>query len=557
MIEGMRTGLLIVVLGLWAGGCDEERAPVPCPLGCPDAGPGCETMYEPPPTPGDVDGDGIPNDDDDDADGDGVDNEFEHFGGLVCAGPDEDGDGLANWLDRDSDGDGLLDGTEYEGESSPYDPDSDDDGASDLIEKAAQTVPSDPESTISPTDTIVVGDFGAPAQSFTIRIVNRVENADIFFLVDTTGSMRGERTNLILGISEVIVPMLAEAFEDVAFGAAGFDDYPVEGFGGADDLPFYLLTPMVNGLTDTQSTNASTSADSCPPTGIGELSPGPNEVPDIEDALQGLACHSGSDGPESFVPALWATATGEALPWMGGMVPAQTECPPETIGYPCFRSDAVPIVILIGDAEFHNGPMDAEPYSFDAPTYLEAVDALNEIGANVVSIYSGPDDPDTLGHYLALSRDTGTLSAAGEELVFPIEGDGTGIDSTIVEAIETLAEAITQDVTIDFVDGDEDPSDATSLVTAWRAVEGYAEDGTPGPNPGVSYESKDDTTFVQVVPNAEVEFEVTIENTTISPMEEAIVAVIEVNAIGQGGSVFASLRFFVVVAEDATTLVGL
>ncbi len=62
---------------------------------------------------------------------------------------------------------------------------------------------------------------------------------------------------------------------------------------------------------------------------------------------------------------------------------------------------------------------------------------------------------------------------------------------------------------------------------------------------------------MQVVPNAEVEFEVTIENTTISPMEEAIVAVIEVNAIGQGGSVFASLRFFVVVAEDATTLVGL
>jgi hypothetical protein len=550
----MRRGsgaLIAALVAIVAAACDEERAPVPCPLGCPDAAPRCDSVYEPPPAPGDVDGDGIANDEDPDADGDGVDNEFEHTGGFGCAGPDDDGDGLANWLDRDSDNDGLLDGTEYENGSSPYDPDTDDDGASDLIEAAAQTAPGDDASSPRPSDSVLIADLGAAAQVITVRIPNRIENADVFFLVDTTGSMGEERDNLITGISEVIAPMLVEAFDDVAFGAAGFDDYPVEGFGAGSDVPFYLLTTMIEGLVDTQHTSASGGCSSS----IGRLLDGPNDVPDIEDALQGLACHNGNDLPEAALPALHATATGDSLVWSDGMVDPQDGCLPGEVGYPCFRSEALPIIVLVGDAPFHNGPGDSVPYSFEAPTYDETIAALNLIGAKVVSVYSGPAGADL--DYLALARDTDTTNAAGIELVYAIDGDGSGIDNTIVEGIRTLAEGITQDVTLSIVDADEDPSDSTSLVTAWRAVEGYSPTGTAGANPGVSYASKDETTFFMVAPNAEVEFELTLENTTISPMEEATVAIVKVNVVGQAGKVFASRRYFVVVAEDSASIVGL
>jgi hypothetical protein len=398
---------------------------------------------------------------------------------------------------------------------------------------------------------VVIADLGGAAQTIPLRVPNRVENADVFFLVDTTGSMGEERENLVVGISEVIAPMLVEAFDDVAFGAAGFDDYPVEGYGAGRDVPFYLLTTMIEGLIDTQHTSASGGCSGS----IGQLIEGPNDVPDIEDALRGLACHGGSDTPEAFVPALYATATGGALTWAGGMVDVQRGCLPEEIGYPCFRPEALPIIILIGDAPFHNGPGDSLPYSFDAPTYDETITALNDIGAKVVSVYSGPADGDR--DYVTLAVDTNTTNATGIPLVYSIDGDGSGLDSTVVEGIRTLAEGITQDTTLGITDADDDPSDATTLVSAWRAVEGYSPSGVAGANPGVSYASKDETTFFMVAPNAEVEFELTIENTTISPMEEAIVAVVKVNVIGEAGKVFASRRFFVVVAEDSASIVGL
>jgi len=523
-------------------------------LGCPDVGPRCETIYEPPPTPGDVDGDGIENDLDDDADGDGVDNTFEHHGGNGCAGPDDDMDGVANWLDRDSDNDGLLDGTEYENDGNPYNADSDGDGYSDLFEAAAGTRVDDATSGPRDEDTVLVGVLGAAPQVLDVRVPNRIENADVFFLVDTTGSMSEERDNLVEAISEFIVPRLVTSFDDVAFGAAGLDDYPVGEFGGTDDLPFYLLTKMVDGLTDTMTATSST----CSRGAVRQLTEGSNDVPDIEDAIGNLACHNGADLPEGFVPALWVTATGRELAWEGGMVPAQSDCSPEEIGYPCFRPDALPIIVLIGDAKFHNGPDvggENEPYDFAAPTYADTIDELNLIGAKVVSIYSGPESED--GDYQRLARDTNTVNSSGSPLVFPIAADGSGIDSTVVNGIESLAEGVTQDVTLAVADGDDHPSDATALVTSWRAVEGYAPDGTPGPMTGVSYEDKNDTTFMRVAPGADVEFEVTIQNTTISPMEETIVVVIKLNFVGQGGAVFVTRRYFVVITEDPTVLVGL
>jgi len=62
-------------------------------------------------------------------------------------------------------------------------------------------------------------------------------------------------------------------------------------------------------------------------------------------------------------------------------------------GYPCFREGSVPIVVMFTDAEAHNGVGGDDRYSFGAPAYMDAVTALNRIGAKVIGIHSG-DPPD-------------------------------------------------------------------------------------------------------------------------------------------------------------------
>ncbi len=84
-------------------------------------------------SPGDTDGDGIPDYLDSDSDGDGIPDEVEGAG-------DTDGDGIPDYLDTDSDGDGIPDAIEetgdMDGDGLPnyLDTDSDGDGIPDAIE---------------------------------------------------------------------------------------------------------------------------------------------------------------------------------------------------------------------------------------------------------------------------------------------------------------------------------------------------------------------------------------------------------------------------------------
>ena len=90
------------------------------------------------------------------------------------------------------------------------------------------TDPLDPTSTIPPGDFFVVLPYLGEHALRTLRFATNVSVADVFFLVDMTGSMGDERTNLIRGLIDVIIPGVRAAIRDVQFGAGGFDDYPVE-----------------------------------------------------------------------------------------------------------------------------------------------------------------------------------------------------------------------------------------------------------------------------------------------------------------------------------------
>jgi len=518
---------------------------------------------------GDADGDGTPNRLDDDSDGDGI-LDRDEAGTSPCRPPDSDGDGAFDFVDTDSDNDGLSDEREAMLGTDPRNRDSDGDGVTDLAEvDGTGTDPNDATSTIPEDDFFVVLPYEGDRQDRTLRFGTNITKADVFFLVDMTGSMQGERTNLINGLVDTIIPGVQAAIPDVYFGAGGFDDYPIEPYGhiegrfpngslpwpssGAGDRPFYLLSPMIPADEDAGGWSLSASPTTCPTNlathDVGTITGSANGIPDILEAVQGLPCHFGNDGPESYVPALWATATGMGLNWSGGSIPPQS-CPTvldedgERTGYPCFRPGALPIVLLFGDAAFHNGPSNANPYSFASPSYMEAIDELNGIGARVLGIFSGGSSSP---HFQATSTDTGTVDGSGAPLFFPISGDGSGLSGAVVDAVADLVGGTPQDVSTrqENVPGNPDDFDATTFIKSIVPIEGYL-----GGVPGTGYDTRDETTFYQVIPGTLVDFGIDFYNDVRTPPDTAEIHRARIWVVGNGVADLDSREVYIIVPPE-------
>ncbi len=501
----------------------------------------------------DPDGDGIPNREDDDSDGDGIPDAEEQRGREPCVFTDSDGDGTPDYLDTDSDNDGLSDGEEREAGTDPTAVDTDGDGVTDLGEvRGTGSDPLDPEDGLPEGDFFVVLPYGE-SERRTLTFGTDIEVADVFFLVDMTGSMQGERTNLIRGLLDVIIPGIQAEIDNVWFGAGGFDDFPYGGYGSGNDQPFYLLKGMGPDDEDRGAWSITAGATACPRNpatkDIGEITGGPNGRPDILDAVEGLPCHNGGDGAESYVPALWATATGMGLSWPSGSIPSRTceavaDRPGMPRGYPCFRPGALPIILLFGDAPFHNGPGGSQPYSFTAPTFDEAVTELTGIGARVIGIHSGGSP----GDMEAMATATGAVRADGTPLVFRISGNGSGLDRTIVDAVRELVGGTPQDVNTrtENVPGNPDDFDATQFIVGIVPIEGYGPDGVPG----TGYDSKDETTFYRVIPGTQVEFRVDFRNDVRRAGATAEIFKAKIIVVGNGVADLDSRNVYIVVPPD-------
>ncbi len=582
----MSLRLSLLVLVSLALACDPattgpRRDTGPLPDGAVDAGPagGCEGADDADGDgiaddwegEGDADGDGVPNLNDDDSDGDGIPDSQE-AGTDPCNPPDTDGDGTPDFLDLDSDNDGLPDARERELGTDPRNTDSDGDGVTDLAEvDGTGTDPLDMSDTIPPGDFFVVLPYNGDRADRTLRFGTNISVADVFFLVDMTGSMQGERTNLIRGLVDTIIPGIQAAIPDVQFGAGGFDDFPVGSFGwprdspfstsGGGDLPFYLLQTIAEPAADIGGWSLTASPTMCPANratdDIGMITGGPNGSPDILEAVQGLPCHFGNDGPESYTAALWSTATGRGLTWPS-MPPSPTSIPDQACpvrpdetgvrrGYPCFRPGALPIVLLFGDAPFHNGPS-GNPYSFAAPSYAETTAELNAIGARVLGIFSGgASSPD----FEAVARDTGTVDGSGNPLVFTISGDGSGLSSAVVDAVASLVGGTPQDVSTrtENVAGNPDSFDATLFIKAITPIEGY-RDGIAG----TGYDSFDATTFYGVIPGTLVDFGIDFWNDVRPPADVAQIFQARIIVVGNGVADLDSRNVYIVVPPEGGTI---
>jgi hypothetical protein len=451
---------------------------------------------------GDSDGDGRADRFDLDSDNDTLADSFEagdnDYGTWP---PDTDEDGYEDFRDVDSDSDGLADGWEVREDLDPYSADTDGDGFDDLIEIGAETVGNfffivdyqeDPE---PPEDDIVF--------TTTIRM------ADIFILMDTTGSMGGEIDQLKTDLSAVVIPRISGLIEDAWYAVGGFDDYPVDPYGEGpptyNDRVFYLFQRTTDSGTD------------------------------VQDAVDRLRTNFGEDCPESHVPALYSAATGIGY---GDYLAPQLDCNLGIgeYGYPCFRPGAVPIILMITDAPFHNGPDNAWPYSGVTPrppTYDEMVSVIRDHHIKVMTIVSGGGCDTTMAtaHAERLALDTGAMDAEGDPLVFSISGSGLGLGLQVVGAVQTLSGNVPVDVSIRPRDDTSDDVDALYFVgSIIPSTEGGVEDPR---NPGffcVSGLGTADTDgdtfpdiFSEIIPGTVVCFHMSVNrNEVIEPEEEPL-----------------------------------
>ncbi len=177
----------------------------------------------------------------------------------------------------------------------------------------------------------------------------RMRTADIYILMDTTGSMAGEIANLRASISGTIIPQVRVAIPDAWFGVGDLQEYPVDPYGYASNFPYRNRLDMTSSITAAQT------------------------------AVNALTTNGNITWPESSTQALYSMATGNGL---GPYYPARTTCPAGTWGYPCFRDGTVPIVVLLTDAGYMNGPTTRDDYDSQDFAALFALPAPMGVAGN-------------------------------------------------------------------------------------------------------------------------------------------------------------------------------
>ena len=338
---------------------------------------------------GDPNKNGAPNFRDGDSDGDGVPDVCEARANPVYTPSyveaakglrDTNGDGIFDYLQRDTDGDLLLDGTGPLGsgatgedkngncivdsnETDRLKPDTDGDGVTDFIEVTVVDVACAKDPTCTPASKGKFffiepyspdGSAKPTPTSSPLGLRTDLQKGDLAFVVDTTYSMNGEFTNLKTSLG-TIIDSLKTRLPDLGIGIAGHDDFPEStaasnfNYGVCDNSPYSCDPTLCPGgklpVTDVP---------------YYQLTAVTTDKPTATTAVGGLRMSNGGDLPEDQVAAMFYAFTGSAESW-----PRNSACPGGNLGAVAetatnfgaigFRKGALPMLMEISDAEFHNG----------------------------------------------------------------------------------------------------------------------------------------------------------------------------------------------------------
>ncbi len=490
----------------------------------------------------DTDADGTPDYLDPDSDNDGLDDATEAGDADLTTPPiDSDGDGVPDFRDPDSDDDGLGDGDEATHGTDPTKADTDGDGVTDLVEVVAcgtdpscANDPSDPAASPKTRGNFV---FFEPYQlppdppRDTLDFATDIQKADVYFLMDTTGSMRDALESLKSGLSVPgtgLIDRVRGAIPDVWFGVGDFRDYPVNGF------------PVGYGAPGDYAFRHALNSQSAPAA--------------AQSAVDTMTLGNGGDTPESYVPALYAIATGSGLAGNAspsGAIQPQAGCPAMHRGYPCFRGDAIAIAVVMTDAQTHNGPPAfANPYNDGliggtTPTYalLQGAMATHPIKIIGIAVGGAPGVKPTLDE---LAKMSGAVDGSGNPLT-STWSPGAAISDAVVQQIELLADQTPIDVSVEYED---DPTDTVDTLASFvdHLEANEAGDPSRGCDPRTATGTPYKDTFPDVRPGSRVCFDIIVkQNDTVPPTTMPQLFKGTVKVIGDGITVLDSREVFFLV----------
>ncbi len=394
---------------------------------------------------------------------------------------------------------------------------------------------------------------------------------DVFFLMDTTGSMIGSITNLANTLTGTIVPGVQAEVPNSQFGVGSYEDFPVDGHGStnslagcgtgasAPDQPFRLFQTLSADVAATQA-------------GISQLT------------ANGGPRGCGADWPESGIEALYQASTGAGLAG-----PGLTSVPPNTtgIGGVGFRPGTMPVFVQVTDAMMH-GPGETATCAGGAasaaysPTVAamahsraETKTALNNICARVVGVAAIPNPnlapPDCSGQtdLEDFATATGALVPPGAwdagvrpancaanqcctgiggagrapnanglcPVVFQASSTGSGLGTNIVTGIRMLARFATFDVTSERVG---ETTDIVGTPLASGTTADFIKAVTPAsfmlppPPPTLPTPTFDATSFQNVTPGTQVEFTVTAFNDFVMQTANAQIFRAKIRVLASG-----------------------
>jgi hypothetical protein len=196
---------------------------------------------------------------------------------------------------------------------------------------------------------------------------------DVFFLIDTTGSMGGVIDALRLGLARIVNDLSLSGIQ-ASFGVGSFKDFPTNNWGSPGDKAYEMYRDI--GPVDQQ----------------------------LQIALQRLSASGGGDGPEAQFAGLY-----EAVHDAAGM-PSFLVDPDYPTGW---RNGALRLAVVATDTSSHVGTDNAERTAgaqYPGASYETLVKALLAAHVRTVGIAAGSAaKPDLRAH----AQDTGSLAPAG------------------------------------------------------------------------------------------------------------------------------------------------
>jgi hypothetical protein len=560
-----------------------DAPPADVPPGCQDTDrDGISDAVEGAPNT-DTDSDGIPDFRDTDSDNDGYFDQNEarrtypgfaemSVGAPACRSPGDNcdfdmGDTVANYRDLDSDNDGLTDHEELLARTNPCSADTDRDGVTDLIEAVAMSDGRDPVSRPSSNSIYVIlphypPPMMGPHEMREFTFSTRIRQADVFFLVDNSGSMGGTITNIRTNFSSVIFPAIQAAIPDVRFGVGSFVSLPngIDGSPGTPgDYNLWVRQRLTSDIMAAQTAFNNMRI-------IGEDAPGfaGGDGPENStEAAYEIIAGSGNRGHENDPAALRTVLNARdsrGNGWVPRMVPerdcgADPDNPVGIYGWGCFREGRIPIVVLASDADWYDGCASGSPRTPGTPPVAhncdELVEAFNRRGAFFIGLDVG--SMQTFNNSRIVAMRTMTLNGRGEPIVFSGSGGAIAAVSTnIVAAISEIAGRARQNV--------------TTRVQPDTAAEGVAMGHTTAdfiksivtvrgePEAPMGYDRRDMSTFYNVDPSTRVTFGVDLYNDFQPGGVTARLYRATIEVIGRGDTVVDTRPVYIVVPAQGSQI---